>query len=187
VGRNHIARPVPATGHAKNAFASDAFASPHLPRDLLQNVHSLHFDGRITLEGGTPQKELTMNRPLLDPQVLFFVAAAIAAVGVAGTSAPAADGSAQGGGRRLYLANCAACHGAKGHGDGRAAADFSTRPSDLTDSSVADLSDAALLKRMSHAPKPMPSYDTLLDEAERRAIVQYLRTLSTDHDSRGAR
>src|SRR5260221_3902135 len=119
----------------------------------LQKVHRLHFDGRVALEGGTP-KESTMKRPFTAPQVLF-VAAAVAAVGLTGASSPAANNPVQGGGRRLYLANCAACHGAYGRGDGRAAADFKTRPSDLTDGTIADLNDAALLKRLSHAPKPM--------------------------------
>src|SRR4051812_13437395 len=118
-----------------------------------------------------------MKRPLIAPQALFLIAA-VAAVGMTDAPAPAAYDSSQGGGRRLYLANCAACHGASGRGEGGAAADFKTRPRDRTEGPVGDLSDAALLKRLNRAPKPMPSYDTLLDDGERRAIVAYLRTLS---------
>ena len=86
-------------------------------------------------------------------------------------------------GRQLYAAHCAACHGTTGKGDGRAACDFSTPPADLTDAAIAAESDGALLRHLSHAPRPMPSYDNLLNDAERRQIVGYLRTLS----SRGVR
>jgi mono/diheme cytochrome c family protein len=113
-----------------------------------------------------------------------MAAAAIGIVGVmqVGSVATGAARVAPSGGE-LYVAHCAACHGSGGKGDGRAACDFPTRPADLTDSSIAEETDAELLRRLSHPPKPMPSYDTLLDDAERREIVRYLRTLS----SRGTR
>ena len=81
-------------------------------------------------------------------------------------------------GKQLYLAHCAACHGDTGKGDGRAACDFTTRPADLTDDSIAGATDRELLRRLSHPPKPMPSYDTLLDDTERGEIVRYLRSLA---------
>ena len=118
---------------------------------------------------------------------MMSIQMAAAAFGIVGAAlvGSAANGAARvaPSGGELYIAHCAACHGSGGKGDGRAACDFPTRPADLTDSSIADETDTQLLRRLSHPPKPMPSYDTLLDDAERREIVRYLRTLS----SRGMR
>ena len=113
------------------------------------------------------------------PIGIVSAAYGIAALVLVGTGS---SGAARVGpsGRQLYIAHCAACHGDGGKGDGRAACDLTTRPADLTDASIADESDRQLLRRLSHPPKPMPSYDTLLDDAERREIVRYLRTLSNE-------
>ena len=81
-------------------------------------------------------------------------------------------------GRQLYVSHCAACHGDTGKGDGRAACDFTTRPADLTDDATAGATDRELLRHLSHPPKPMPSYDTLLNDTERHEIVRYLRSLA---------
>jgi mono/diheme cytochrome c family protein len=112
------------------------------------------------------------------PIRIAAAATGMAAALLVGAASPAAIRSAPAG-RQLYVAHCAACHGNAGRGDGRAACDFTTRPADLTDPSIADESDAKLLRRLSHPPKPMPSYDTLLSDAERREIVRYLRTLAS--------
>jgi len=81
-------------------------------------------------------------------------------------------------GKALYTAHCAACHGAAGKGDGRAACDFKVRPADLTDPDFADDTDDALVHKLVHAPKPMPSYARLLDEQQRLEVIQYVRTLA---------
>jgi mono/diheme cytochrome c family protein len=78
-------------------------------------------------------------------------------------------------GRQLYLANCAACHGESGHGDGRAAADFKTRPTDLTDPDIADESVRSLMRKMVHTPRPMPNFQDLLSEDQRREVASYVR------------
>ena len=112
----------------------------------------------------------------------LFMASAVAGIAGLLSLAPDAPGAAAANpsGRQLYAAHCAACHGPAGKGDGRAACDFATRPADLTDASIAEENEGKLLRRLSHSPKPMPSYDTLLDDAERREIVRYLRTLSNE-------
>jgi mono/diheme cytochrome c family protein len=78
-------------------------------------------------------------------------------------------------GRQLYLANCAACHGDSGRGDGRAAADFKTRPTDLTDSDLADESVRSLMRKMVHTPRPMPNFRDLLSEEQRREVASYVQ------------
>ena len=82
------------------------------------------------------------------------------------------------GGRALYLAQCAACHGADGKGKGRAALDFTVPPTDLTSDAMTDLTEKELLRKLVYPPKPMPNYRDLLTEAERVQVVQYLRTLA---------
>lgn len=96
---------------------------------------------------------------------------------VAGQKVDAVDDSLAAG-RRIYRAQCLQCHGERGKGDGRAACDFDARPADLTDPDLADDSDAALLRKVMHARKPMPNYESSFSGGERRAIVAYLRELS---------
>ena len=78
-------------------------------------------------------------------------------------------------GRQLYLAHCAACHGERGRGDGRAAADFKTRPADLTDPDIADDSERSLMRKLVHAPRPMPNFEQLLSEEQRRDVARYVQ------------
>src|SRR5947209_16488118 len=81
-------------------------------------------------------------------------------------------------GKALYSAHCAMCHGPGGKGDGRAACDFKSRPADLTDPDLADETDSGLIRKIIHAPRPMPSFGRLLDENDRREVVAYMRTLA---------
>ena len=91
-------------------------------------------------------------------------------------------------GRRLYDANCAVCHGAEGDGRGPAATMFLTRPRDFRD---------GIFKFRSTPSGSLPTDEDLdrtirhglrwtamiaradLSEAERRALVQYIRTFSS--------
>ncbi len=84
--------------------------------------------------------------------------------------------------QRLYLANCAPCHGADGRGSWRATI-FLMRPGNLADPRTTDqLSDdylAALLKN-GGAPlgKPgMPAFGFHLSDTETRELIAYLRGL----------
>jgi mono/diheme cytochrome c family protein len=99
------------------------------------------------------------------------------AVALAGQQGGAADELVAG--RRIYRAQCLQCHGEHGKGDGRAACDFEIRPADLTDPDLADESDASLLRKVMHARKPMPNYESSFSGGERRAIVAYLRELAS--------
>lgn len=100
------------------------------------------------------------------------------AVGLAGQRSSGAEDERLVG-RRIYRAECLQCHGEHGRGDGRAACDFEVRPADLTDPDLADETDEALLRKVMHARKPMPNYESSFSGGERRAIAAYLRELAT--------
>jgi mono/diheme cytochrome c family protein len=85
--------------------------------------------------------------------------------------------------QRLYLSNCATCHGANGHGSWRATI-FLIRPKDLTDrQAMAQLSDEYLLNLIKNGGatigKPgMPAFGYHLTDDQIRALVAYVRALS---------
>lgn len=81
-------------------------------------------------------------------------------------------------GAELYASNCATCHGESGEGDGPASAALETKPADLHESHVQDLSDGALFYIVSHGrpDTPMPAWDNVLSEEERWHVVNFLRT-----------
>src|SRR5260370_22881943 len=62
----------------------------------------------------------------------------------------------RGAGKDLYAAHCAMCHGAGGKGDGRGA--------DLTESDLADETDAALIRKVMDTPRPMPKFETEIQQ-----------------------
>lgn len=98
-------------------------------------------------------------------------------VPAATSAAAAADPVAQG--RQVYQAQCVQCHGRSGRGDGRVARDLTVRPADLTDMDLADESDAAILRRMFFARRPMPDVEKILSGDEQRAVIAYVRTLAS--------
>lgn len=85
------------------------------------------------------------------------------------------------GGQRLYLANCATCHGVDGRGSWRATI-FLMRPGDLSDPRMDERSDQYLLALIKNGGatigKPgMPSFGYHLKDDQIRDLVMYLRTL----------
>lgn len=85
--------------------------------------------------------------------------------------------------QRLYLANCASCHGSNGAGSWRARL-FLMRPGDLSDPRLVDsLSEEYLITLIRNGGaalgKPgMPAFGYHLTDDEIRALIRYLRTLS---------
>lgn len=85
--------------------------------------------------------------------------------------------------QRAYLTRCATCHGANGRGSWRATI-FFIRPGDLTDrEGMGRLSDDYLYGLIKNGGatigKPgMPAFGYHLSDAEIRALVAHLRTLS---------
>lgn len=85
--------------------------------------------------------------------------------------------------QRLYLSQCAACHGASGRGSWRATL-FLMRPGDLSDPlTLAGKSDEYLFELIKNGGatigKPgMPAFGYHLTDAQIRELVQYVRTMS---------
>jgi mono/diheme cytochrome c family protein len=81
-------------------------------------------------------------------------------------------------GKKVFVANCLACHGATGKGDGPAAAACTPRPKDLSDPKITSQTDGELFWKITEGKKPMPTYDKLLSETDRWSAINYLRTLA---------
>ena len=81
-------------------------------------------------------------------------------------------------GRDLYAHQCAACHGDKGRGDGKSAANLETRPRDLTTARVREQTDGALFWKIGEGHRPMPGFRQIVSEDARWHVVVYLRTFA---------
>jgi mono/diheme cytochrome c family protein len=85
-------------------------------------------------------------------------------------------------GARLYEANCAACHGSRGAGDGPVAAGLSPPPADLRWTLRRPIAgDGYLMWAISEGGAQlgtgMPAFAGALEERDRWRIIQYLKTL----------
>jgi mono/diheme cytochrome c family protein len=119
--------------------------------------------------------------------LVLSAAALVATIACAGSPASTADaggGAAKPGrGKELYKANCVACHGEKGKGDGPGAGVLKPPPRDHTDRAyMSTLSDQEIgdIIRMGGAIKGkplMPSHPQI-NGADLAALVAYVRSLS---------
>lgn len=78
----------------------------------------------------------------------------------------------------LYTTNCTPCHGAKGKGDGPAAAALNPKPADHSSAWVQAETDGSLFWKISEGRNPMPSYKKILTDKQRWDLVNYIRTLA---------
>lgn len=80
--------------------------------------------------------------------------------------------------KTLYVTYCVACHGAKGKGDGAAAAGLATKPADHSSDYVQKQTDGALYWKITTGRNPMPTYKTAFTDNQRWQLVNYIRTLA---------
>jgi mono/diheme cytochrome c family protein len=85
-------------------------------------------------------------------------------------------------GQALYTANCAACHGDAGKGDGELGAAFDPKPTDLTTGEVSGQPDGELFLvvkdgKMRDGKQTMGPVKKLTDE-QIWQVVAYVRTLA---------
>jgi mono/diheme cytochrome c family protein len=80
-------------------------------------------------------------------------------------------------GEKVAKMNCASCHGAKGKGDGAAAAALNPKPADWTSSRVQAESDGELFWKISNGRGPMPPWKHL-PENDRWAVIRFIHSLA---------
>jgi mono/diheme cytochrome c family protein len=86
-------------------------------------------------------------------------------------------------GARLFHINCAHCHGRDGTGNGPVAAYLKESPADLLAPDVQALSEDALYDTVTYGLEVegrdvMPPFKGEMSAEERRAVVQYVKSLS---------
>ncbi len=80
-------------------------------------------------------------------------------------------------GKKLYSKHCNICHGAKGKGDGVAGLALNPKPANFTTDAFQSQASGVIFWKITHGNPPMASYESILSEKERWALVAYLRTL----------
>ncbi len=126
-------------------------------------------------------------------RVLFWLVVVSALVAACGqrqaqsptppATSPAAPGSPAAGpvaidAKRLYVENCAKCHGLTGLGDGPSVGSLRTQAG-LNLTILQDRSDEELFRIISQGKgMEMPPWELVLTVEERKALVNYIRTLA---------
>jgi cbb3-type cytochrome c oxidase subunit III len=85
-------------------------------------------------------------------------------------------------GQRVYAANCVQCHGVNGRGDGSAAAELSTAPTDFTRQRPT-LGHSITVMRNGMEGTRMASWTGRISEAELVAVANYVRTFFEPDDA----
>ena len=81
--------------------------------------------------------------------------------------------------RKIYMDECAQCHGEHGKGDGPEATMHSLTPADLTDARhMNTVTDGEIFYQISEGRKPMPSFKKRLAEDQRWGLVLLVRSFS---------
>ena len=81
--------------------------------------------------------------------------------------------------RKIYMDECAQCHGEHGKGDGPEATMHSQAPADLTDTRHMNIvTDGEIFYQISEGRKPMPSFKKRLTEDQRWGLVLFVRSFS---------
>lgn len=81
-------------------------------------------------------------------------------------------------GQAVFEAQCAACHGNRGKGDGPAAAAMNPRPANLTNAArIGALPDDSLVQVITKGRNGMPGYEKLLSREQILELVFFVRSL----------
>jgi cytochrome c553 len=101
------------------------------------------------------------------------------------TNPVAGDPEATSAGSKLFIANCATCHGESGDGDGPASAGLDPKPAPLSDGEMlSDLSDAYLYWRIAEGgiadpfKSAMPSWKGIFGDEQIWQLVTFIRSIS---------
>ena len=88
-----------------------------------------------------------------------------------------ADSASLARGKKLFKANCASCHGAKGKGDGPAGAALNPRPADLT-VMAGQHPDGDFAWKIANGRGPMPAWNGQLSEKNIWDLVNFIQSLA---------
>jgi len=81
-------------------------------------------------------------------------------------------------GAKVYSTRCALCHGAKGNGDGPAAAGLNPKPRAHTDKAyMSTLTDEQIVAVIRNGKGTMPAWGKILSEEEIQAVAKHVREL----------
>ena len=81
-------------------------------------------------------------------------------------------------GHRIFKRDCELCHGSRGKGDGQMSYSMPIKPANLASAKVQSQSDGALFWKLDQGRGMMPSTEGKISDAERWAVIDYLRTLA---------
>jgi len=87
--------------------------------------------------------------------------------------------------KSLYEVACAPCHGAKGRGDGPAAAslkrdDKPIVPADLVSPTIQQQSDGSMFWKVNEGRSPMPSWKATITDQQIWMLILYIRSIATN-------
>ena len=115
--------------------------------------------------------------------MILRVAAALTCVLISGVSIPAApDNKTIENAKRIYMENCAACHGASGGGDGPAAATLKPKPRNFKEGKfLYGDSMAQLKKTIKNGVKgsAMPAWGPTLKDTEIEIVIGFIKSLKS--------
>lgn len=83
-------------------------------------------------------------------------------------------------GEKLFVQNCATCHGESGVGDGPVGKFLGKKVADLTSKTVQSQVDGVIFYKLTKGRAPMPSYKTILNTKQRWSVINYIRTLKSN-------
>lgn len=91
----------------------------------------------------------------------------------------ASDAASIAAGKKVWMKECASCHGNTGKGDGEKSKELAKNPGDLSDAAkMGPQSDGALFWKITTGRPPMPPFVGKLSDEQRWQTVNYIRSLS---------